>query len=101
MTPEAKVKQDIRAALDTIAKAEKSWYYMPVASRYSVAGIPDFIGCTAGRMWAIEAKAAKGRTTALQDRTLEAMSTAGVRTGIVKPGDTSIYEQVARIVLGG
>jgi penicillin-binding protein-related factor A (putative recombinase) len=35
------------------------------------AGIPDIVGCYAGRFVAFECKAGKGKTTALQDRELE------------------------------
>jgi hypothetical protein len=51
-------------------------------------------------MWAIEAKAATGKPTALQLKTLAAMAAAGARVGIVKPGEQSIAEQVSRIVMG-
>jgi hypothetical protein len=96
VTPEALVKRDIKRALD---KYPRMWYYMPVASRYSVAGIPDFVGCYKGRFFAIEAKAAKGRTTPLQDRTIHAIDAAYGSVGVVQPMLLStIEEQVATIL---
>jgi hypothetical protein len=100
MTPEGIVKKQITAALKVLQEGYGVWYYMPVAGRFGVAGIPDIVGCTDGAMWAIEAKAATGKPTALQLRTLAAMAAAGARVGVVKPGEQSIAEQVSRIVMG-
>jgi Holliday junction resolvase len=41
------------------------------------AGIPDIICCFQGKFIAIECKAGKGKTTALQDRELNAIRAAG------------------------
>ena len=73
MTPEAKVKQQIKQIL----KELNLWYFMPPANGYGRAGIPDFIGCLKGRLIAIEAKAGKGKTTALQDREIQKIKDAG------------------------
>ena len=40
------------------------------------AGIPDIVGCHCGRFIAIECKAGKGKTTALQDRELARIGNA-------------------------
>lgn len=63
MTPEAKVKKQIRAILE----AEGVYYAMPMGTGYGNSGVPDFLCCVAGTFMAIEAKAGKGKTTALQD----------------------------------
>ena len=73
MTPEAKVKQQIKQIL----KELDLWYFMPPANGYGRSGIPDFIGCLKGRLIAIEAKAGKGKTTALQDREIQKIKDAG------------------------
>ena len=73
MTPEAKVKQQIKQIL----KELNLWYFMPPANGYGRSGIPDFIGCLKGRLIAIEAKAGKGKTTALQDREIQKIKDAG------------------------
>lgn len=67
MTPEAKVKKQIRAILD----AEGVYYAMPMGTGYGNSGVPDFLCCVAGKFVAIEAKAGKGKTTALQDANIE------------------------------
>ena len=73
MTPETKVKDKIK----TILKELKCYYFMPSANGYGRSGIPDFIGCLNGAFFAIETKAGKGTTTALQDREIQRIKDAG------------------------
>lgn len=72
-TPEALVKKKIRAALD----AYGVYYAMPIGTGYGNSGVPDFLCCVKGRFLGIEAKAGKGKTTALQDDHLRRISEAG------------------------
>lgn len=72
MTPEAKVKKQIRAILE----AEGVYYAMPMGTGYGNSGVPDFLCCVAGKFMAIEAKAGKGRTTALQDAHIQRITIA-------------------------
>lgn len=72
-TPEAKVKKRIKKLL-----AEYNVYYaMPIGSMFGNSGVPDFLCCVRGRFLAIEAKAGKGRTTALQEKHLKDIQVAG------------------------
>lgn len=52
-TPEGEVKDDIKTML---AVLPHTWYMMPMGSGEQTRGISDFIGCTNGKFWAIEAK---------------------------------------------
>jgi len=79
MTPEAKVKKQIRAILDEYG----AYYAMPIGSGYGNSGVPDFLVCYKGWFIGIEAKAGKGKTTALQDLNLEKITAAGGLTLIV------------------
>ena len=72
-TPESKVKANVRKLLDTL----NIYHFMPPANGFGRAGIPDIIGCMDGHFIAIECKAGKGKTTALQDRELERIANAG------------------------
>ena len=72
-TPEALVKKRIRKILDTTA----TYYAMPIGTGYGNSGVPDFLCCRNGHFIAIEAKAGKGKTTALQDAHLERITAAG------------------------
>ena len=73
MTPEAVVKKAAKALLDS----EGVYHFSPAANGYGRAGIPDIICCVNGFFLAIECKAGKGKTTALQDRELGRIRTAG------------------------
>jgi Holliday junction resolvase len=85
-TPEAKVKAAVRKLLVEFG----IYYFSPAANGYGRAGIPDIICCFGGRFIAIECKAGKGVTTALQDKELTAIRTAGGMTMVVN--ETNIQE---------
>ena len=72
-TPEKLVKNKIKVILQDGGV----YYAMPIGSGYGNAGVPDFLACVNGRFLAVEAKAGKGKTTALQDAHLEKIKTAG------------------------
>ena len=72
-TPEWKVKKAVRLMLDRLGV----YHFMPPANGFGRAGIPDIVGCMDGHFIAIECKAGKGKTTALQDRELNAVLNAG------------------------
>jgi Holliday junction resolvase len=75
-TPEAKVKQRVRKILE-----EHGVYcFMPATGGYGRSGIPDIVGCYRGYFFAIECKAGRGTTTALQDRELRRIREAGGST---------------------
>jgi hypothetical protein len=65
-TPEAKVKAKIK----DILKKHNVYYAMPIGTGFGNAGVPDFLCCVNGKFLAIEAKAGKGTTTALQEKNL-------------------------------
>lgn len=79
MTPEAKTKQRVRKILDDAG----AYHFNPFGGGYGRAGIPDIIACVNGCFLAIECKAGKGKTTALQDRELENIRAAGGATMVV------------------
>lgn len=72
-TPEGKVKNKIKAIL----KEHGVYFAMPIGSAFGNSGVPDFLCCVKGYFIAIEAKAGKGKTTALQDKHLEDIKKAG------------------------
>ena len=72
-TPEGKVKAAVRKMLDR----HGVYHFMPPGMGFGRAGIPDIICCMQGKFIAIECKAGKGKTTALQDRELDAIRAAG------------------------
>ena len=82
-TPEKKVKEKIKQIL----KARGAVYCMPMGTGYGSAGVSDFIVCDGGHFIAIEAKAGKGTTTALQDKWLNEVSEAGGISLIINEGN--------------
>jgi len=72
-TPEALVKKRIRKILED----SHTYFAMPIGTGYGNSGVPDFLVCYQGDFIAIEAKAGKGKTTALQDAHLAKIRGAG------------------------
>ncbi len=72
MTPETKVKKQIKAYLDSIG----AYYFMPVQTGYGTKTI-DFLCCIRGTFVGIEAKAPGEVPTKFQDLTITAMCKAG------------------------
>lgn len=78
-TPEAKVKDSIKKIL----KENGVYYAMPIGTGFGSSGVPDFLCCVAGRFLAIEAKAAGNLPTALQDKNMKEINTAGGVTIVI------------------
>jgi len=73
--PEVKVKSAVKKLLEK----HGAYYFTPVTSGFGSSGVPDFVACIKGRFIGIEAKAGKGKPTALQDRNLsQIMDNGGV-----------------------
>lgn len=79
MTPEGRTKKRIKDVLHELG----AWYAMPMGTGYGRSGVPDFLVCLDGMFIAIEAKAGKGTTTALQERELKRIGEAGGLTFVV------------------
>ena len=89
-TPESKVKKRVRDLLDKLG----IYHFMPPANGFGRAGIPDIIGCMDGHFIAIECKAGKGKTTALQDRELDRIHNAGGTTYIAREDNIDELQQI-------
>jgi pantoate kinase len=88
-TPEAKVKAKIKAIL----KAHNVYYAMPIGTGYGNSGVPDFLCCIKGKFLAIEAKAGKGTTTALQEKNLKSIRESGGLTAVIYETNLSDLEK--------
>ena len=73
MTPEGKVKAMIDRLLDG---REDTWFFKPVQSGYGKRAL-DYIGCTLGHFWAIEAKREGKEPTPFQRITANSIWNAG------------------------
>ena len=93
-TPEGKVKDQIKKIL----KARGAVYCMPMGTGYGSAGVSDFIVCYKGYFIAIEAKAGKGTTTALQDKWLAEVSEAGGISLVINEGNINSVNVALNVV---
>ena len=73
MTPEAKVKKKVVQIL----KQYGAYYFYPVTGGYGRSGVPDIIACYKGLFIGIECKAGTNKPTALQQKNLTDIETAG------------------------
>jgi len=89
-TPEAAVKAAVRKILNSM----DVYHFMPPGNGFGRAGIPDIIGCMKGKFIAIECKAGKGKTTALQERELEWIAEAGGITFVAREDNLDELQQL-------
>lgn len=94
MTPEGAVKAAVRKLLVKYGV----YFFSPFGAGMGRAGIPDIIACYAGNFIAIECKAGKGRTTALQERELDTIRSCGGIALVVSdtPGSLAVLEQLLK-----
>lgn len=85
-TPEKLVKDKVKKLLDSL----DIYHFSPPGMGLGRAGIPDIIGCYNGKFLGIECKAGKGKTTALQERELDAIRAAGGFAFVVR--ETNLEE---------
>jgi len=90
-TPESRVKARVKAILSEYG----AWYFMPVSNGMGRHGIPDILACLNGRFIAVECKAGKGKTTALQDRELAHIEAAG-GVALVVTDDPATQDELRR-----
>ena len=96
-TPEAKVKAKIKAIL----KAHNIYYAMPIGTGYGNSGVPDFLCCVNGKFLAIEAKAGKGKTTALQEKNLRQIQDSNGWSMVVHEESIEEVQIILNILLRG
>ena len=96
-TPEAKVKAKIKVLL----KVYDIYYAMPIGTGYGNSGVPDFLCCVRSRFLAIEAKAGKGKTTALQDKNIKQIIASGGLAIVVNEDNIGELEFLLKHVLRG
>lgn len=87
-TPEVKVKAKIKKILANY----NIYYAMPIGSGFGNAGVPDFLCCVNGLFLAIEAKAGKGTTTALQDKHIAKIRESGGAAMVVNEDNLADLE---------
>ncbi len=81
MTPEGKVKKDVKA----LFAANGVHYTMPVSNGMGKMGQGDFIACVNGRYLSVETKAEGKKMTTLQELNAEKVRAAGGAAVVVRP----------------
>jgi hypothetical protein len=89
-TPEGKVKDMVVAQL----KAVGAYYFFPATGGFGKAGVPDIIICHKGKFIAVECKAGKGKTTALQERELMRIRVAGGRAVVINEHNIDLITEL-------
>jgi len=94
MTPESKVKAQVVKLL----KENDIYYFFPATHGYGRSGVPDIVCCYNSQFLAIECKAGKGKTTALQEKEIKKIRDAGGHAFVIN--ETNIHT-LALYLLGG
>jgi Holliday junction resolvase len=97
MTPEGLVKKRVKEILKELG----AWYAMPMGTGYGHSGIPDFLVCLDGVFIAIETKAGKGTTTALQDREIKRIHEAKGIAIIVREDNLETLARDLKMMIRG
>ena len=90
VTPEKKVKDKARKVLDELG----AYYFFPATHGYGRSGVPDIIGCYRGWFFAVECKAGKGKTTALQERELRLIRQSGGLAVVINEDNVGELKQM-------
>jgi Holliday junction resolvase len=79
MTPEGKVKKQVKKILDDLG----CYHFSPMMDGFGRSGVPDIIACYKGLFIAIECKSGKNVPTMLQKHNMDLIRQAGGYTTII------------------
>ena len=96
MTPEKRVKKAVQKQLDLLG----AYYFFPATGGFGRSGVPDIIGCYQGAFFAIECKAGKNTTTALQARELANIRLSGGAAIVVNEDNMNEVQQWLTVLSG-
>jgi Holliday junction resolvase len=92
-TPEGAVKKRVVNVL----KMHNVYYFFPATYGMGRSGVPDIICCVDGNFLAIECKAGRGKTTALQDYEIECIRRAGGTALVVNEDNVGAVSEFIRL----
>ena len=73
MTPEGKVKKQVKKILDDIG----AYHFSPMTAGFGRSGVPDIIACVKGKFIGMECKAGKNEPTLLQKHNMKLINQSG------------------------
>jgi len=88
MTPEKKVKIQVRKVLDRIG----CYHFMPATGGYGASGVPDIVACYNGKFIGIECKANGNKPTKLQLKHLNDITLAGGMSLVIDENNMPMLE---------
>jgi Holliday junction resolvase len=83
MTPEGKVKKQVKKVLDDVG----AYHFSPMTAGYGRSGVPDIIACVKGKFIGIECKAGKNEPTLLQKHNMKLINQSGGLSIVVNEGN--------------
>jgi Holliday junction resolvase len=92
MTPEAKVKKVVVQQLKDMG----AYYFYPVTGGYGGSGVPDIVGCYNGLFFGIECKAGQNKPTALQQKNIDSIVSAGGLSWVANEKNMRMTEEILR-----
>jgi Holliday junction resolvase len=95
-TPEAKVKARVVKQL----KEMGVYHFSPVTGGFGRSGVPDIVGCMNGQFFALECKAGRGMTTALQEKNIEFIRENGGFAMVVNENNMDAVSVILKLKLG-
>ncbi len=87
-TKEGLVKKKVAEML----KKYGAYYFFPAMGAFGRAGVPDIVGCYRGVFFAVECKAGKGKTTAIQDAEIEKIQKARGHAFVINENNMDLLE---------
>ena len=86
MTPEGKVKKQVKKILDDLG----CYHFSPMMDGYGKSGVPDIIACFNGMFIGIECKSGKNQPTLLQKHNMDLIQRAGGYTIVVNESNIEV-----------
>jgi len=87
-TPESKVKEKVVKIL----KKHGVYYFFPATHGFGRSGVPDIIACFRGQFVGIECKAGDNKPTALQQRELKNIMSAGGHAFVANEENIAFFD---------
>ena len=87
-TPESKIKEKVVKIL----KKHGVYYFFPATHGFGRSGVPDIIACFRGQFVGIECKAGDNKPTALQQRELKNIMSAGGHAFVANEENIAFFD---------
>ena len=90
------IEADVKKAVKLILKKYHVWYFCPTGHGFGRPGIPDFICCCRGGLFAIETKVGKKQPTPLQAMEIDRINAAGGMAVCINENKLEMLENLVK-----